>query len=164
MEWETWVKSSKTAKNRGVVIKNARLDLKRLTRSRWNNIRIVSGLRSCSLDWKDRVCQTVNMYFVCLSVCYPFLRPPQWTLLSVDSEWRFSYHIRSSGISLSSVMIHHFCAFFSLALSKIECCDSLDFIVFLFMENATLKPQSISHLIVDFISMGERCFIVYIFS
>ena len=29
----------------------------------WNNIKI------SSLDWKDRVCQTVNMYFVCLSVC-----------------------------------------------------------------------------------------------
>ena len=66
-----------------------------------------------------------------MSVCNLFLKQ-WWNLLSVDSEWRLLYHVRSSRISLSLV-IDRSCAFFPLACSTIDCCDSLDFIASLFV-------------------------------
>ena len=61
----------------------------------------------CSLDWKDRVCQTVKKAFVCLSVCLfrlsqcdLFLKP-QWNLLSVDQERRFLSRQMKKNLSFS---------------------------------------------------------------
>jgi hypothetical protein len=93
---------------------------------------------------------------VCLSVC---LLPVLKTMVESVVGWSrvtvfISYHVRSSRISLSLV-IDRFCAFFSLARSMIKCCDSLDSIVTLFVENTTLKPQFIFWSIVDFIAMGD---------
>ena len=87
---------------------------------------------SFSLDWKDRVCQTVNKYFVCLFVCLlclsvynPFLKP-RWDLLSIDSQWRFL--LRQIEQNLSFALDWSLSCFFSLARSNIEYCDALDFI------------------------------------
>ena len=63
--------------------------------------------------------------------------------------------MRSSRIALS-LFIDHFRAFFCLAHSKIKCCDALDFIASLFVENTILKPQSIACQIAGYFSMGER--------
>ena len=54
-------------------------------------------------------------------------------------------------------MIDRFCAFCSLARSKIECCYSFDFNAYLFGESMGFKSQFLGWLIVDFISMGEKC-------
>ena len=70
------------------------------------------------------------------------------------------YQVRWRRIYLP-LLIDRFCAFFSLAHSTIECCASFDFIVSLFVDNTPLKPQSISWLIADFMSVGGRCFIVF---
>jgi hypothetical protein len=56
--------------------------------------------RNFSLDWKDRVCQTVKKAFVCLSVCNTFLKP-QWNLLSVHWEWRFLLRQIKQNLSFS---------------------------------------------------------------
>ena len=48
--------------------------------------------------------------------------------------------------------------FFSRARSKIEGSDSFDFKASLFVKKTVSKPQSISWLIVDFISIGQRYF------
>ena len=120
----------------------------------------------CSLDWKTRICPNgkesfcLSVLSICLSVTR-FFRP-RWNLLSVASEWRFWYHVRSSRISLFLV-IDRFCAFFSVARSIVDCCDSLDFIASLSVEDTGLRPQSISWLIVDFMSISERYFIVFMF-
>ena len=93
--------------------------------------------------------------FVCLSVCLSVTRfKDHGGICSRLIEREGFYYVRSSRMSLS-LLIDYFCAFFSLARSKIECCDLLDFIASLFVENTTLKPQSISCSIVGFISMGD---------
>jgi hypothetical protein len=100
---------------------------------------------------------------VCVCVCLSVTRFQDHSrICSRLIESDEFYCVRSRRISLSLV-IHLVCAFFSLAPSNIECYDSLDFIASLFLENTVLKPQSISCLIVDSISMCERCFIVFIF-
>ena len=69
-----------------------------------------------SLDWKDRVCQTVKKAFVCLSVCLcvclsvcnPFLRP-QWNLLS--AVWKRRVLVCRIKTNLGfSLLIDRFCA------------------------------------------------------
>ena len=119
-----------------------------------------ASLRFCySLKWKDRVCHTVKKASVCLPVtgfwnngeiCY------RW-----DSKWQVLL-LRSSRISLF-LLIDHSRAFFSLARCKIGCCDSLDSIASLSVENTVLIHQVIFWLIVDFISIGERCLIDFLF-
>jgi hypothetical protein len=49
---------------------------------------------------------------------------------------------------------------FSLARSKIDCCDSFEFNPSRFVENTVAKPQSISWFIVDLISMGEKVLVL----
>jgi hypothetical protein len=92
----------------------------------------------------------VSMYFVCLSVsrfqdhggiCY--------RLIESDDI----YCVLSSKISLVLSLIA-FAPFSPLARSNIECYDSFGFTDSVFVENTVLKPQSISCLIVDYISIG----------
>ena len=82
-------------------------------------------------------------------------------MLSVHEDGRVL--LRQLMKDLSSSREWSLCAFSSLARSVIECCHSLDFIASLFAENTALKPLSIPWLIVDFISMGDRCLSVFMF-
>ena len=66
-----------------------------------------------SLDWKDRVCQTVKKAFVCLSFCNPFSKP-QWNRLFESDAF---YCARCRRISLS-LLIDHFASFHLLLAGR----------------------------------------------
>ena len=120
-----------------------------------------------SLDWKDRVCQTVKKAFVCLSVCAcvclsvcnTFLRPP-WDLLSVN--WDYQFLLRQIKQNLSFSLNWSLARFFPLAHWKIEFCDSFDFSASLSLEYG-FETSIHSWLMAGFISVDGRCLIVFMF-
>ena len=69
---------------------------------------------------------------------------------------------QAESLFLSSLIT--FAPFFSLARSKIECCDLLDSTAFLSVKNTVLRSQFIPWLIAGFMSMIERFFIDFMLS
>ena len=103
---------------------------------------------------------SVKRLLCIFSVCNPFSRP-QWDLLSVD--WERSFLLRQTKKDLSfshDWSLLHFLVFLLIS-SNIECYDSFEFTASLSVENTVLRPQSIPWLIAGFISIYERCFIVF---